>query len=155
MAAQDAAGQGVHTSDADYMADLASLGESTPAAPPAAPAPAAPAQPGYEPVAAADPYASHAQQEAYYGVQDAYAYQQQYAYYGQQPDPYYAQQAQLHQDQNQPHAGHPQDHQDMQGGQPQLDETSFFDTSMIDLDQVREYEARHGHGYGPGYGQGG
>ncbi|QPP06360.1 cell division initiation protein [Streptomyces bathyalis] len=154
MAAQDAAGQGVHTSDADYMADLAALGENQPSAAPTAPpqVPTAPLPPGYEPVAAADPYA--AQQGAYYGGQDAYGYQQQqYAYYGQQPDPYYAQQPPLQQHQNQPYPGHPQAPQDMHGGQPQLDETSFFDTSMIDLDQVREYEARHGHG--PGYGQGG
>ncbi|WP_314177092.1 ATP synthase F0 subunit B [Streptomyces winkii] len=163
MAAQDAAEQGVHTSDADYMADLASMGQNQPSGAPASPAPApvptqpAPAQPGYQPVAGgADPYAAHAQQEAYYGGQDAYAYQQQYAYYGQQPDPYYAQQAQLQQ--NQQYAGHPQAHPGAQGQQQhqpqqQLDETSFFDTSMIDLDQIREYEARHGHG--PGYGQGG
>ncbi|SCK34053.1 ATP synthase F0 subunit B [Streptomyces sp. WMMB 322] len=159
MAAQDAAGQDIHTSDADYMAGLASAGEPRSATTPAVPAPAAPAQPAYQPVAAADPYAAHAQQDAYYGGQDAYAYQQQYAYYGQQQDPYYAQQAHFPQDQsqNQHYPGHPQAHQEMQGGQPQLEETSFFDTSMIDLDQVREYEARHGqgHGHGPGYGQGG
>ncbi|OEU85860.1 cell division initiation protein [Streptomyces abyssalis] len=156
MAAQDAAEQGVHTSDADYMADLAALnqGQSPAGSRPAPAAPVAPAQPGYEPVAAAgaDPYAAHAQQEAYYGGQDAYAYQQQYAYYGQQPDPYYAQQAQPQQ--NQPYAGHPQAHPGMQPQQPQLDETSFFDTSMIDLDQVREYEARHGRQHGQGHGQG-
>jgi hypothetical protein len=180
MAAQDAAEQSVHTSDADFMADLAALGQgqSGPAAPaqgpaPAAPVPQVPAQPGYEPVAGgADPYAAQAQQaqqDAYYGGQDAYAYQQQYAYYGQQqPDPYYAQQvqqqAQLQQGQTyggHPQA-HPQNHPQAHGGQ-QLDETSFFDTSMIDLDQVREYEARHGTGpgnghgggHGQGYGQGG
>ncbi|NLU75049.1 ATP synthase F0 subunit B [Streptomyces sp. HNM0575] len=189
MAAQDAADQGVHTSDADFMADLAALGQDQPAeapAPAAPPVPPAPVQPGYEPVAgAADPYAaqaqqdSYAQQDAYYGGQDAYAYQQQqYAYYGQQPDPYYAQQAEMQQiqqarlQQSQAYAGHPQaqqGHPQMQGQpqqpqhpQQQLDETSFFDTSMIDLDQVREYEARHGGGpgahgggQGHGYGQGG
>jgi vacuolar-type H+-ATPase subunit H len=144
MAAQDAAEQGVHTSDADYMADLAGAGRQ--AAPPAGvPGPhpqqgAVPEQPGYEPAAAvADPYALQAQQDAYYGGQDAAAYQQQYAYYGQQPDPYYAQQQELQ-----------QQHYGQQQPQPQLDETSFFDTSMIDLDQVREYEARYGQGYGQG-----
>ncbi|GGO48111.1 hypothetical protein GCM10012287_22330 [Streptomyces daqingensis] len=146
MAAQDAAEQGVHTSDADYMADLAGAGR--PAAPQAG-VPgghpqqgAVPEQPVYEPAAAAaDPYALQAQQDAYYGGgQDAAAYQQQYAYYGQQPDPYYAQQQpEL---QQQPYG--------QQQPQPQLDETSFFDTSMIDLDQVREYEARYGQGYGQG-----
>lgn len=179
MAAQDAAEQGVHTSDADYMAGLASLGQEQQGGPAAAPtAPPASAEPGYQPVGAgADPYAAHAQQqEAYYGSQDVYAYQQQYAYYGQQPDPYYAQQPQQPQQaqlqQSQAYGGHPQPHPEGQGQQPphpQLDETSFFDTSMIDLDQVREYEARHGQyqgrqqppqqdqhpGYGPGYGQGG
>ncbi|OEV13067.1 ATP synthase F0 subunit B [Streptomyces nanshensis] len=171
MAAQDAAGQSVHTSDADYMADLAALAQDpsavpAPAAQPEPAVPQPPVQPGYEPAAAgADPYAAAAQQEAYYGGQDAYAYQQQYAYYGAQSDPYYAQQqAQFPQDQPYGgHGGHPQAHQDLHGHQqpqPQLDETSFFDTSMIDLDQVREYENRHGHGHGHGgqgygYGQGG
>ena len=91
MAAQDAAEQGVHTSDADYMADLAA--GQTAAVPEQ--------QSAYQPAASADPYAAQAgqaEQEAYYGEQDAYAYQQQqYAYYGQQPDPYYAQQEQLQQ----------------------------------------------------------
>ncbi|MFC4493975.1 cell division initiation protein [Streptomyces ovatisporus] len=155
MAAQDAAEQGVHTSDADYMADLAAAGQQGPHAPaPVGPAGGpgqhphhgvSPEQPGYQPVAAAaaDPYAVQAQQDPYYGGQDAAAYQQQYAYYGQQPDPYYAQQ----QPELQQHYG--QQHQQQQH-QPQLDETSFFDTSMIDLDQVREYEARYGQGYGQG-----
>jgi hypothetical protein len=178
MAAQDAAEQAVHTSDADFMADLAALGQDQPAARPAAsppqpeqPAPPLTPQPGYQPAAAAaDPYAAHAQQqaaqqEAYYGDpgQDAYAHQQQYAYYGQQPDPYYAQQPQI-QPQVQVQPQQPQQPQ----VHPQLDETSFFDTSMIDLDRVREYEARYdqnqnqgqgqpqgGAPYGQGYGQGG
>lgn len=128
MAAQDAAEQGVHTSDADYMADLA-----------AGQAAAVPEQQSaYQPAASADPYAAQAGQagqEAYYAEQDAYAYQQQqYAYYGQQPDPYYAQQEQLQQQaQGYGQQGHVQQ-------QPQLDETSFFDTSMINLDQLRQYE---------------
>ena len=181
MAAQDAAEQAVHTSDADFMADLAALGQdqqagARPAAAPPQPeqpVPSLPPQSGFEPAAAAaDPYAAHAQQqaaqqEAYYGDpgQDAYAHQQQYAYYGQQPDPYYAQQPQMQPQQPQ-----------VQPQQPQLDETSFFDTSMIDLDRVREYEAHYdqiqhqqqaqhqnqhqgqGQGappWGQGYGQGG
>jgi len=162
MAAQDAAEQGVHTSDADYMADLASAGHGMPAAPAAAdpvarPAPVQPVpvqhvahvheQPGYQPAAGADPYAAQAQQEAYYGGQDAYAYQQQYAYYGQQPDPYYAQQQQQQEQQLQHQAQFQQQYAQQQS---QLDETSFFDTSMIDLEQVREYEARYGQGYGQG-----
>ena len=155
MAAQDAAEQGVRTSDADYMADLASAGHGSPAAPaavdpPVQPVPVQPVahvheQPGYQPAAGADPYAAQAQQEAYYGGQDAYSYQQQYAYYGQQADPYYAQQQQEQQLQQQA-----QLQQQYAQQQSQLDETSFFDTSMIDLEQVREYEARYGQGYGQG-----
>ncbi|MBR7672277.1 cell division initiation protein [Streptomyces daliensis] len=88
--------------------------------------------------------------------QDPYGYQQD-PYYGQQQDPYYAQQPQgydQHQQQyaqgfqqhyapeQQAHQGHPQQVQQ----QPQLDETSLFDTSMIDLEQVRQYEERYGQG---------
>ncbi|MFF6790172.1 cell division initiation protein [Streptomyces filamentosus] len=127
MAAQDGLGHAVHTSDADYLAGLAELADPEPAAaPPAAPAPAPgaaqiPAQQdpyGYPQPPQTDPYA--------YQQQDPYAYQQPpqadpYAY--QQQDPYaYQQQPQV-----QPQAA-------------ALDETSFFDTSMIDLEQLRRYE---------------
>ncbi|MFF0590023.1 cell division initiation protein [Streptomyces sp. NPDC003781] len=151
-----------HSSDADYLADLAGLSD-------AAPAPAAeqPRQPQYgepEPVAAQappavpempaqepaygyaqqqpDPYAAY--QQTYGGGQDPYGYQQQGA------DPYgypydggqqgydgqqgYAQQPQV--PQQPPHA--PQ-------VQPQaLDETSLFDTSMISAEQLRAYEQGRG-----------
>ncbi|MFJ6519663.1 cell division initiation protein [Streptomyces filamentosus] len=126
MAAQDGLGHAVHTSDADYLAGLAELADPEPAAaPPAAPAPAPvaaqiPAQQdpyGYPQPPQTDPYA--------YQQQDPYAYQQPpqadpYAY--QQQDPYAYQQPQV-----QPQAA-------------ALDETSFFDTSMIDLEQLRRYE---------------
>ncbi|GHG37009.1 ATP synthase F0 subunit B [Streptomyces hydrogenans] len=124
MAAQDGLGQSVHTSDADYLAGLAELADPEPAAPVAAPAPVAaqiPAQQdpyGYQQPQQVDPYG--------YQQQDPYAYQQpqQADPYGyQQQDPYgYQQQPQV---QQQPAA---------------LDETSFFDTGMIDLEQLRRYE---------------
>ncbi|MGW3515820.1 ATP synthase F0 subunit B [Streptomyces hydrogenans] len=124
MAAQDGLGQSVHTSDADYLAGLAELADPEPSGPVAAPAPVAaqiPAQQdpyGYQQPQQVDPYG--------YQQQDPYAYQQpqQADPYGyQQQDPYgYQQQPQV---QQQPAA---------------LDETSFFDTSMIDLEQLRRYE---------------
>ncbi|GAA0604335.1 cell division initiation protein [Streptomyces crystallinus] len=137
MAAQDAAGAlgGGHTSDADYLAGLAELAD---------PQPQAAAQPQV-PAQVYDPY-GYGQAQAQ-PQQDPYAYQQpqQYAQYGydhQQQDPYaydpqaYGQQ-QGQQVQQQGHdygrqAAHPQ--------QPALDETSLFDTSMIDLEQLRQYE---------------
>ncbi|MET9437439.1 ATP synthase F0 subunit B [Streptomyces sp. NPDC006551] len=134
MAAQDAAGGVVHTSDADYLAGLAELADPEPVrqyVPQEAPQP--PQQAPQIPAQQPDPYGYQQPQEAYayqgqdpyaYQNQDPYAYQQQYAY-DQQP------QAQQHQQQVQ---------------QPQaaaLDETSFFDTSMIDLEQLRRYEQGH------------
>ncbi|MFI6146350.1 cell division initiation protein [Streptomyces sp. NPDC051109] len=147
IAAQDAAGsqQSRSASDADFLAGLAE---------PAAPmAPALPAQAQQEPAYDAYGYQQPQQQDAYPGAGtgsaaaayaapygDPYAYQQQvqqsdpYAAMGyeQQPDPYaaYQQQPQAAQHQQQPQ--HEQ--------QPALDETSFFDTSMINLDQLRQYE---------------
>ncbi|MEV6550709.1 cell division initiation protein [Streptomyces sp. NPDC051597] len=158
MAAQDAAGAlGGHTSDADYLAGLAELADPQPqsaAQPQQLQQPQVPAQ-------VYDPY-GYGQAQA---QQDPYAYQQpqqQYAQYGydqQQQDPYaydpqaYAQQ-QVHQDQGQDQGqshgqsqGHPQGQHDHDYGrqtahpqQPALDETSLFDTSMIDLEQLRQYE---------------
>ncbi|MFB7422789.1 MULTISPECIES: ATP synthase F0 subunit B [Streptomyces] len=124
MAAQDGLGPSVHTSDADYLAGLAELADPEPAAPVAAPAPVAaqiPAQQdpyGYQQPQQVDPYG--------YQQQDPYAYQQP-----QQADPYGYQQQDPYGYQQQPQV------------QPQpaaLDETSFFDTSMIDLEQLRRYE---------------
>ncbi|GAA4978039.1 cell division initiation protein [Streptomyces hyderabadensis] len=150
-----------HSSDADYLADLAGLSD-------AAPAPAAeqPRQPQYgepEPVAAQappavpempaqepaygyaqqqpDPYAAY--QQTYGGGQDPYGYQQQgadpYAYpYDGGQQGYDGQQgyAQPQVPQQPPHA--PQ-------VQPQaLDETSLFDTSMISAEQLRAYEQGRG-----------
>ncbi|WP_433572510.1 DivIVA domain-containing protein [Streptomyces sp. CA-251247] len=141
MAAQDAAGV-QHSSDADYLAGLAEISEpqQTPM-PQQAPVPQ---QPQYQPVAEAqpaipaqqDPYAAsygdqHQQYAAY--QQDPYAGYQQQGYdqqYGQQ-DPYAYQQ---------PVQQQPQQHQQQAAA---LDETSLFDTSMIDLEQLRRYEQGH------------
>ncbi|MEV6025126.1 ATP synthase F0 subunit B [Streptomyces sp. NPDC052036] len=128
-----------HSSDADYLADLAALAD-TPAQAPAAPAqaPAIPAQqnqPAY--AQQQDPYGY--QQTDQYGYQQTYAQQDAYGY--QQADPYaaypqaqaYDQQAAY--DQGQGH-GYPQGNA--------LDETSLFDTSMISAEQLRAYEQERG-----------
>ncbi|MBM9619121.1 DivIVA domain-containing protein [Streptomyces zhihengii] len=166
MAAQDAAGGQVHTSDADYLAGLAEIAEAPqpdrqepyaaqpdrqepytpqperqePYAPyPAAPAaePAIPAQ--HDPYAAGygqqqDVYAGYGQQDPY-ASQGTYGGQQDYGQqgYGQgygQADPY-AYPPPPRQD--------PGAHQQSQQGAA-LDETSLFDTSMIDMEQLRRYE---------------
>ncbi|MFD4028252.1 ATP synthase F0 subunit B [Streptomyces sp. NPDC058576] len=165
MAAQDAAGGQGHTSDADYLAGLAELAtpqpQQAPQQPPQVPQPpqqpAYPAQPQAEPSYAQAAY-GYQDQPLQQGVQDAYGYQQQ-------PDPYTAYQQQGGYDPNgypaqptgqpdygwqqqtQQHGqGHGQVHgqgqgqaSDQQGGGA-LDETSLFDTSMIDLEQLRRYE---------------
>ncbi|WP_353947225.1 ATP synthase F0 subunit B [Streptomyces sp. HUAS MG91] len=140
-------GAQAHTSDADYLAGLAEIGSQDlqPAAqePQAPPAPQIPAQQpayaqdvqqdpyGYQ---QPDPYAAQAQQ------QDPYAmYQQQDPYGYQQQDPYAAQ---AQQDQYQ--YGYQQEAQQPQAAA--LDETSLFDTSMISMDQVREYERQYDQG---------
>ncbi|MEU3188055.1 ATP synthase F0 subunit B [Streptomyces sp. NPDC006923] len=172
MAAQDAAGPQGHTSDADYLADLA----ETPRERPRAAAPAQPQQPPQaQPPAppAQQPYADPAYQGAAAGYQEtgyteagypgtgyqdpAYAaaeagyngYQQQDAY-GYQQDPYGYQQQGYDQGQGQgydPNYGWQQQPGAQQpalpaggGQQSALEETSLFDTSMIDLDQLRRYE---------------
>ncbi|MER6215370.1 cell division initiation protein [Streptomyces sp. NPDC001674] len=137
MAAQDAAGDRSTrpSSDAEFLAGLAEP------EPPSIPAQAAPVYDGYAAAAYAAPHP--AQQ------QDGYAYQDPCAGYPQQqPDPYgggYAQQTdpyaayqQPGQSQQPQHTQQPQHAQHPQ--QPALDETSFFDTSMINLEQLRQYE---------------
>ncbi|MFB9463026.1 ATP synthase F0 subunit B [Streptomyces cinereospinus] len=122
-----------HSSDADYLADLAAMAD-TPAEP--AQPPAAPSQPSYAPQ---DAYAYQQQPE-----RDPYGYSQQYApqdpYGYQQADPYaaYPQQPAYDPQPDQQHAGYQQ---------PQaLDETSLFDTSMISAEQLRAYEQGRGTG---------
>jgi cell division septum initiation protein DivIVA len=137
MAAQDAAGISAEQTDAEYMAGLA------------APVPQQPQAPEYQPQQQPqyDPNAGYGYpQQDQYGQQ---GYQDQYA-----ADPYAAQQ-QGYQDpaygypQQQPQYQDPAAQQDQYGYQPQqaaLDETSFFDTGMIDLDRLRELEQRRGLG---------
>ncbi|CAL9571150.1 cell division initiation protein [Streptomyces sp. enrichment culture] len=145
----DETGARQHSSDADYLADLAALAQqdaAAPAEPPQAPEyepqrpEYEPHRPDYEPQPVygyqqqADPYAGG------YPQQDPYGYQQTaqtdpYAYQGyaapQQPayDPQQAQQPHLPQQAQQGYA---------------LDETSLFDTSMISAEQLRAYEQGRG-----------
>ncbi|MFE6622991.1 ATP synthase F0 subunit B [Streptomyces sp. NPDC008086] len=135
-----------HSSDADYLADLAALAEQdAPAAPAEQPAAAVPPQPQYDPQTAqpaygyqqqtADPYGY---QQQYGGQQDPYGYQQAdpYAYQGYAP-----QQAAYDPGQEQ----HQVPQQTAQGNQGYaLDETSLFDTSMISAEQLRAYEQGRG-----------
>ncbi|MGW4870866.1 cell division initiation protein [Streptomyces chartreusis] len=129
-----------HSSDADYLADLAALAEQdTPAAPAEQPPAAVPAQPQYDPQPVqpaygyqqTDTYGGYPQQQAYAQQQDPYGYQQAdpYAYQG-----YDAQQAGY--DQQQPQQAAQQSYA--------LDETSLFDTSMITPEQLRAYEQGRG-----------
>ncbi|WP_330298778.1 cell division initiation protein [Streptomyces sp. NBC_00503] len=127
MAAQDAAGlqQSRSESNADFLAGLAEPE-----------APLIPAQMQAQPEPAYDTYAYQqpVQQDAAYGYQDPYSGYQQVQ---QQPDPYAVS---YEQQQPDPYAGYQQQHQGAQDQQAALDETSFFDTSMINLDQLRQYE---------------
>ncbi|MCT7354684.1 ATP synthase F0 subunit B [Streptomyces sp. 15-116A] len=132
-----------HSSDADYLADLAAVAEQP--SPPAQPVPQQRqeyAQPQPQPDPAygyqqqPDPYAGYQQQP--YGQQDAYGYQQAdpYAYqggYDAQQQPY---------DPNHMQAQHGQ--QQAQQQSYALDETSLFDTSMITPEQLRAYERERG-----------
>ncbi|MFH9655140.1 ATP synthase F0 subunit B [Streptomyces anulatus] len=153
MAAQDAAGAQGHTSDADYLAGLAELAPDPQQAPQPPQPPQYPAPPQGEPSYAQAAY-GYQEQPLQQGVQDAYGYQQQpdpYAAYQQQgsydpngyppqpgAQPDYGWQPQAQQPQSQPQPQQPQA-ADQQGGGA-LDETSLFDTSMIDLEQLRRYE---------------
>ncbi|MFI6861019.1 cell division initiation protein [Streptomyces sp. NPDC050421] len=156
MAAQDAAGSQGHTSDEDHWAGLAEI-----ATPEPLPVPHQHGEPQY-----AQTYAYQEQpQDAYQEQpQDAYQAQPQDAYQAQQPDPYAG-----YQQQPDPYAAYQQQgydpdqaqvqvpmpapgydawqqpvqaqHQPLQQhGEGALDETSLFDTGMIDLEQLRRYE---------------
>ncbi|MFI5978544.1 ATP synthase F0 subunit B [Streptomyces sp. NPDC051452] len=140
-----------HSSDADYLADLAALADA-PAerpAPPQRPAQSPPQQqPSYEPQPAygyqqQDPYAGFPQQPDYAQQQDPYGYQQAdpYAYQGyDQQAAYDTQQGQQAQ---QPHQPQQQEPQQTQQGYA-LDETSLFDTGIISAEQLRAYEQGRG-----------
>ncbi|MFG3284297.1 ATP synthase F0 subunit B [Streptomyces sp. NPDC048111] len=141
MAAQDAAG-GLHqhSSDADYLAGLAELADPEPVAARPAAEPHIPAQ--QQPVAY-DPYGYQQPQQDPYGYPQQPQQQDQYAQYGYaQQDPYgYDQGAQQYAQADTGAYGGQDQHQPQQAA---LDETSFFDTGMIDLDQLRAYEQGHG-----------
>ncbi|MCT2594297.1 cell division initiation protein [Streptomyces sp. N2-109] len=141
--------------------------------PPQAPShgmpPQPPAAPQIPPQPTADPYYAQqaqeqaqmqqmqaqqmqAQQGGYYDQQNAYYDQQQAAgYYGQQPAHGYTDPSQQGYDpqydpQYYPQPQEPQHQQSYQQQAAALDETSLFDTSMIDLNQVRQYEERYDQG---------
>ncbi|AKN70035.1 cell division initiation protein [Streptomyces sp. PBH53] len=137
-----------HSSDADYLADLAALADSDRAdrRQPERPEPQPP-QPSYAPQPAygypqqPDPYAGFPQQPQYAPQQDPYGYQQAdpYAYQGYDaPQPGYDPQ-QPHESQQPPQQPQGQGRQDYA-----LDETSLFDTSMISAEQLRAYEQGRG-----------
>ncbi|MFI8929846.1 cell division initiation protein [Streptomyces sp. NPDC053474] len=148
LGAHAEAGRTGHTSDADYLADLAETPDSPRAgsAPAASGAPSAPRVPAQEPYAPPrpdhqpDPYA-YDQQGQYghqdqYGGQDPYAYQQPYGQqdpYGYPQDPYGYQRQEYAPQQAQ---GYGQQSQ----APAVLDETSLFDTTMISAEQLRQYE---------------
>ncbi|MDC0770367.1 ATP synthase F0 subunit B [Streptomyces sp. HD] len=134
-----------HSSDADYLADLAALAERDTPATPAEQAPAVPPQPQYDPQTPQTPQPAYGYQQtdntyggypqqAYAQQQDPYGYQQAdpYAYQG-----YDAQQAAYDQQQaQQPQQAASQSYA--------LDETSLFDTGMITPEQLRAYEQGRG-----------
>ncbi|MFJ4280880.1 cell division initiation protein [Streptomyces massasporeus] len=142
------AGTVQHSSDADYLADLAALADQeTPAAEPAHQqdyaqptyAPTAGYAPaGGDPVPQQDPYGGYPQQ-AYAAQQDPYGYQHAdpYAYQGYDPQ-------QAAYDPNQGQQVQQQGHHAQQGYA--LDETSLFDTGMISAEQLRAYEQGRGQG---------
>ncbi|MER6673580.1 cell division initiation protein [Streptomyces sp. NPDC000983] len=138
-----------HSSDADYLADLAALAEqdSPQRQQPEPPAYSPPQQPAYDPGYGGYQQPAYAQQDAY-GYQQADPYAAAYApaedtTYAPAEDAAYqgydAQQAAYD-----PHQAHQQAQQPQQGYA--LDETSLFDTSMISADQLRAYEQGRGQG---------
>ncbi|GKQ41263.1 ATP synthase F0 subunit B [Streptomyces sp. A012304] len=131
-----------HSSDADYLADLAALAEQdTPAEQPDRHQQRYDQQqPAYGYQQQADPHTGGYQHQTYGGQPDPYGYQQAdpYAYQG-----YDAQQA--------AYDPHQAAHQPQPPQQPQhdpqayaLDETSLFDTGMISAEQLRAYEQGRG-----------
>ncbi|MFF0204958.1 cell division initiation protein [Streptomyces sp. NPDC005017] len=147
-ALSDEAGTLQHSSDADYLADLAALAErDAPAEQHRRPEYEPEPQPAYGYQQQADPYAGYQQQDPYaasagYAQTDTGSYQQ-----AAQADPYgyqgYAPQQPAYEPQqaHEPHEAH-QPHQSQQGYA--LDETSLFDTSMISAEQLRAYEQGRG-----------
>ncbi|MFC8142620.1 cell division initiation protein [Streptomyces paradoxus] len=145
-----------HSSDADYLADLAALADQKPAERPAQRQDyAQPQQPepvyGYQ--QQPDPYGGYPQQ-AYAAQQDPYGYPQAdpyaptsgYAPAGGAPfQGYDPQQAAYDPNQAQQQPQHASQAQQGHQGYA-LDETSLFDTSMISAEQLRAYEQGRGQG---------
>ncbi|MFJ9432725.1 cell division initiation protein [Streptomyces sp. NPDC101490] len=141
MAAQDGLGGSTHTSDADYLAGLAELADPEPGRVPARTR-------DRQQAPESDPYAYQQMPQQQVPQADPYGYPQQvpqadpYAYQQpQQADPYGYPQQDPYAAYQQPGQQHPQHQQPQQNGG--LDETSFFDTGMIDLEQLRRYEQGH------------
>ncbi|MBL1113311.1 cell division initiation protein [Streptomyces sp. 110] len=144
MAAQDEAGMALRTTDDDYLADLAQS-QADLVQPVALPDQAAADAAYYAATASYQQQDAYGYQQAYvqqdpYAAQggyqqDAYGWQQQAQAQGYDPNAAYVPQ----QPQQQPQQL-PQHHQHQQQPGAALDETSLFDTSMIDLDQLRQYE---------------
>ncbi|MGI5428870.1 cell division initiation protein [Streptomyces sp. CA-179760] len=150
-----------HSSDADYLADLAALADQKPPA-------EQPAQqqeqqdygqpqPAYGYQQQPDPYGGgYPQQQPYAGQQDPYGYQHAdpysptsgYVPAGGAPfQGYDAQQAVYDPNQVQQVQQAQQAQQGHQGQQEYaLDETSLFDTGMISAEQMRAYEQGRGNG---------
>ncbi|MGA5181268.1 ATP synthase F0 subunit B [Streptomyces pseudogriseolus] len=146
-----------HSSDADYLADLASLAEQDAQGgrradqqqPQQPPRPQQPPQPQTQPYAQpepaygyaqqADPYAGYQQQ--YGGAQDPYA--QAGGYAQQQADPYAPYQGYDAQQAYDTGQAAPHVPQQAQQGYA-LDETSLFDTSMITPEQLEAYRRERG-----------
>ncbi|WP_405450557.1 cell division initiation protein [Streptomyces achromogenes] len=159
-----------HSSDADYLADLAALADDDradrrqpgPAARPAYdPRPAYAPAAGYgqaegAPGAQPDPYAGFPQQPEYPPAQDPYGYGQADPYGYQGYGAHQAHQAHQPQQNHEPQQAPQSPHQQQPSHQPQvqpqaqhqqgyaLDETSLFDTSMISAEQLRAYEQGRG-----------
>ncbi|WP_411134064.1 cell division initiation protein [Streptomyces sp. C10] len=162
LAAQGDPRSGHPQADADYLAGLADISaDQTPQQPQVPPMPQT--QPQHQqPQEHQQPLQPQLQQQGYYDPaaypqqQDVYGYQQQpqeaaYAQDAQHQNPYgYDWQQQAQQQGYDPHAylqqqvpQQPQHAPHDPAAQPgALDETSLFDTSMIDLDQLRQYEER-------------
>ncbi|MFD7456682.1 MULTISPECIES: ATP synthase F0 subunit B [unclassified Streptomyces] len=136
-----------HSSDADYLADLAALAEQdAQAEQPARQQQPAEPEPAYGYQQQPDPYGGYQQG---YGQHDPYGYQQAdpYAYqgYDAQQAAYVPQQAQQAQQALQQVPPQPSQPPQAQQGYA-LDETSLFDTSMISAEQLRAYEQGRGNG---------
>ncbi|MEU1628381.1 cell division initiation protein [Streptomyces sp. NPDC020096] len=146
MAAQDGLApdgtpMAAHQTDAEYLAGLADPSQEPAHQEPAAvPAYDYPQQPEYAPVAAE--YGGYQQDPYQNGGYDAYGYPQQPEYadpaaYTWQQQGYEHQIPQQHQPHEHQQTQQYQQHTAQPGG---LDETSFFDTGLIDLNHLRELE---------------